>query len=58
MNQFSGPQNGGRRIRGAANWITPRKVVQAASLIRKGKVYQLGRVYEEGMPLLEIDIIV
>jgi kynurenine formamidase len=38
--------------RGAANRITPAKVVEAAGLIRKGTVYQLGRVYEAGMPLL------
>lgn len=37
--------------RGAANRMTPEKVLQAIQLIRVGKVYQLGRVYEEGMPL-------
>lgn len=38
--------------RGAANRITPAKVLQAVSLIEEGRIYQLGRVYEEGMPLL------
>lgn len=37
--------------RGAANRITPQKVLQAAGLIREGRVYELGRVYEPGMPL-------
>ncbi len=37
--------------RGAANRLTPRNVRDAAGLIRTGKVYQLGRVYEYGMPL-------
>ena len=36
---------------GASNWITPDKVLDAAKLIRDGKVYRLGRVYEAGMPL-------
>ena len=38
--------------RGAANRITPAKVLEAVSLIKEGKIYQLGRVYEQGMPLL------
>ena len=37
--------------RGAANRITPAKVLQAKELITQGRVYQLGRVYEAGMPL-------
>ena len=37
--------------RGAANRITPQKVLEAKELIREGKIYQLGRVYEHGMPL-------
>jgi kynurenine formamidase len=37
--------------RGAANRITPRKILQAASLIKEGKIYQLGRLYEQGMPM-------
>src|SRR3954463_11263247 len=36
--------------RGAANRLTPAKVLQANRLIRAGKVYSLGRVYEHGMP--------
>lgn len=36
--------------RGAVNRITPQKVLQAAALITEGKIYQLGRVYEQGMP--------
>ena len=37
--------------RGAANRITPAKVLEAKSLITKGAVYQLGRIYESGMPM-------
>ena len=37
--------------RGAANRITPQKILQAVRLIKEGKIYQLGRVYEQGMPL-------
>jgi hypothetical protein len=37
--------------RGAANRITPQKVLEAAQLIKTGRIYQLGRVYEAGMPL-------
>jgi kynurenine formamidase len=37
--------------RGAANRITPEKVLEAKSLITRGTVYQLGHVYESSMPL-------
>jgi kynurenine formamidase len=37
--------------RGAANRMTPAKTLEAKDLIREGKVYQLGRVYEAGMPM-------
>lgn len=37
--------------RGAANLLTEKKVLQAKDCITAGKVYQLGRVYEHGMPL-------
>jgi kynurenine formamidase len=37
--------------RGAANRITPAKVLEAKNLITRGTVYQLGRVYESGMPM-------
>ncbi len=37
--------------RGAANRLTADRVKDAARLIRSGKVYSLGRVYEHGMPL-------
>jgi kynurenine formamidase len=37
--------------RGAANLITPARVLQAASLIEEGRIYELGRRYETGMPL-------
>ncbi|MBI4167048.1 MAG: cyclase family protein [Acidobacteria bacterium] len=37
--------------RGAMNRLTPAKTLAAAALIKQGKVYQLGRDYEAGMPL-------
>ncbi|MGB5238367.1 MAG: cyclase family protein [Flavobacteriaceae bacterium] len=36
---------------GASNRIIPQKVMDALSLATTGKVYELGQVYEEGMPL-------
>ena len=36
--------------RGAANLMSPVKVLEATQLIKKGEVYQLGRVYERDMP--------
>ena len=36
---------------GASNHITPEKVLDAVKWIRDGKLYRLGRVYEQGMPL-------
>ena len=36
---------------GATNHMTPEVALDAASLIKTGKVYSLGRVYEYGMPL-------
>lgn len=38
--------------RGAANRLTPAKVLRAMQMIRDGKVYELGHVYEPGMPTL------
>jgi kynurenine formamidase len=38
--------------RGAANRLTPKKVLQAKDLIRTGQIYQLGRVYQAEMPIL------
>ena len=37
--------------RGAANRLTPAKVLEATRLVTQGTVYQLGRVYEPGMPM-------
>jgi len=37
--------------RGAANRITPEKVLEAKTLITQGKIYSLGRVYEPAMPI-------
>ena len=36
---------------GASNRISPQKIMDALSLATTGKVYELGQVYEEGMPL-------
>jgi kynurenine formamidase len=38
--------------RGAANRITPAKVLETKDLITRGQIYQLGRTYEVGMPLV------
>src|SRR6478609_11958738 len=35
---------------GASNLMTPAKALEAAALMKTGKVYSLGRVYEAGMP--------
>jgi kynurenine formamidase len=37
--------------RGAANRITPAKVLEAKNAIQKGQIYQLGHLYEAGMPM-------
>lgn len=37
--------------RGAANRITPPRVVGAARLVKSGQIFQLGRLYEQGMPM-------
>lgn len=37
--------------RGAANRITPAKVLEAKALMTRGAVYQLGRSYDRSMPL-------
>jgi hypothetical protein len=35
---------------GASNWITPAKVLEAARLIKTGKIYNLDRIYQSGIP--------
>ena len=35
---------------GASNWITPEKILDALRLVRTGRVYEMGRVYESTMP--------
>jgi len=37
--------------RGAANRMTPQRTVRAAQLIKQGRTFQLGRLYEQGMPV-------
>jgi kynurenine formamidase len=37
--------------RGAANLVTPAKVLEAAALIREGRIFELGRNYEPRMPI-------
>ena len=39
---------------GALNRLTPEKVLTAASLIKQGKIYDMGRVFEEDMPLFDL----
>jgi hypothetical protein len=36
---------------GGSNWITPEKVRSALGLATTGTIYELGQVYEAGMPL-------
>ncbi|MBR0696388.1 cyclase family protein [Bradyrhizobium lablabi] len=36
---------------GASNHITPAKVLDTVKWIKDGKIYRIGRVYEQGMPL-------
>lgn len=40
--------------RGAANLLTPAKVREATKLIQEGRVYELGRVLESGIPTFGI----
>ena len=35
----------------AANRLTPQKTVRAAQLVKQGRIFQLGRLYEHGMPI-------
>jgi hypothetical protein len=44
------PQWGAGDQAGASNWITPEKILQAVSLVRTGKTYEMGQVYENTMP--------
>lgn len=36
---------------GASNWITPEKIVKAMKLVKTGKTYEMGNIYEQSMPL-------
>ncbi|MDP1961112.1 MAG: cyclase family protein, partial [Reyranella sp.] len=44
------PKWGKDDVAGASNWITPAKVLDAVKLIKDGKIYRIGRMYEAGMP--------
>jgi kynurenine formamidase len=35
---------------GGSNWITPEKILEAISVVKDGKLYELGQVYEYDMP--------
>lgn len=35
---------------GGSNWITPEKIFEALEIMETGTVYELGHVYERGMP--------
>jgi len=37
---------------GASNWITAEKILEAVSLVKTGKVYELGHVYKRDMYLM------
>ncbi len=36
---------------GASNWITPAKILESIQLVKQGKVFELGQVYESAMPI-------
>ncbi len=36
---------------GASNWITPDKILKAMTLVKTGKYYELGNIYEQNMPM-------
>lgn len=36
---------------GASNWMTPDKALEAAALIRQGRVFDLSQIYDADMPL-------
>lgn len=36
---------------GGSNWITPEKIRSSLQLVTAGRVYELGQVYQAGMPL-------
>lgn len=42
---------GAQDQRGAANRVTPAKVLEAKNLIVRGQTFQLGHIYESGMPI-------
>ena len=35
---------------GGSNWMTPEKVMEALSIVKTGKMYELGFIYQNGMP--------
>jgi kynurenine formamidase len=35
---------------GGSNWVTPEKVLEAIRLVKTGRIYEVGQVYERGMP--------
>jgi len=42
---------GAEDMAGGSNWITQEKVLNAIKLVRAGKIYEMGQVYEETMPM-------
>jgi hypothetical protein len=46
------PEWGADDQAGASNRITPGKILEALALVRTGEVYEVGQVYEAGMPLV------
>ena len=45
------PVWGAGDMAGGSNWITQEKVLDAIKLVQTGKIYEMGHVYEETMPL-------
>jgi kynurenine formamidase len=36
---------------GSSNWITSEKVLNAIQLVKQGKIYEIGQIYDSNMPL-------
>lgn len=37
---------------GSSNWVTPDKVLEAVTLVKTGKIYEMGHIYDRDMPFV------